>query len=104
MPNGQLFFLSSFMGRASYAKSTLKRQLLAPGKIETIPFTNTYITARRLTKGSRIVAIINVNKNPFEQINYGTGKDVNEETIKDAKEPLKIKWFNSSYICIPIRQ
>jgi hypothetical protein len=102
MPDGKLFYLSYFMGRASYAKNILKRQLLTPGKIESIPFSNTYFTVKKVNKGSRIFAIVNVNKSPFEQINYGTGKDVNEETIKDAKEPLKVKWFNDSFISIPV--
>lgn len=102
MPDGKYFFLSYFMGRASYATSTEKRRLLKPGTTETIPFTNTYITARRLSKGSRIVIVLNINKSPFEQINYGTGKNVSDESIKDAKTPLHIKWFNDSYINIPV--
>jgi len=101
-PEGRFFPLSYFMGRASYAKDIFKRQLLVPGKIESIPFTNTYLTAKKLSKGSRIVILVNVNKAPFEQLNYGTGKDVNDETIKDADEPLKVKWYNSSLIQIPI--
>ncbi|HTE01071.1 MAG TPA: CocE/NonD family hydrolase [Mucilaginibacter sp.] len=102
MPDGKYFYLSYFMGRASYAKGPEKRHLLKSGKIETIPFTNSYITAKKLSKGSRIVAVLNINKSPFEQINYGTGKNVNEETIKDAKVPLQIKWYNDSYIKIPV--
>ena len=102
MPDGKLFYLTYFMGRASFAKNILKRQLLTPGKIESIPFSNTYFTVKKINKGSRIFAIVNVNKSPFEQINYGTGKDVNDETIKDAKEPLKVKWFNDSFISIPV--
>ncbi|MBD0351781.1 MAG: peptidase S15, partial [Flavisolibacter sp.] len=102
MPDGKLFYLSYFMGRAGYAKNILKRHLLTPGKIESIPFQNSYITVKQLSNGSRIVALVNVNKSPFEQINYGTGKDVNDETINDAKEPLRVKWYNSSYIKIPI--
>ncbi len=46
--------------------------------------------------------VINVNKSPFEQINYGTGKEVNTETIKDAGQPFKIKWHNHSFIKIPV--
>jgi putative CocE/NonD family hydrolase len=102
MPDSKLFFLSYFMGRASYAKNILKRQLLTPGKIESIPFSNTYLTVKKICKGSRIVAMVNVNKSPFEQINYGAGRDVNDETIKDAKEPLRVKWFNDSFIGIPV--
>jgi biotin-(acetyl-CoA carboxylase) ligase len=70
--------------------------------MENIPFTNSYITSRQFSKGSRIVILLNINKSPFEQINYGTGKNVSDETIRDAKEPLQIKWFNDSYINIPV--
>ncbi len=45
---------------------------------------------------------LNVNKNPFSQLNYGTGKDVSDETIADAKEKLKVEWSNRSYITVPI--
>ena len=102
MPDGNYFLLSYFMGRASYAKNKFKRKLLVPGKIETIPFSNTYITSKKLGKGSRLVALVNVNKNAFEQINYGTGKDVSSETIKDAGAPLKVKWYNNSFIQVPV--
>lgn len=102
LPNGKYFYLSYFMGRASYSRDISKRQLLIPNKKEILPFSNSYFTSKKLGRGSRIVVIININKSPFEQINYGTGKDVNEETIKDANEPLQIKWHNDSYIKIPV--
>jgi putative CocE/NonD family hydrolase len=102
MPDGKYFFLSYFMGRASYATNTEKRRLLTPGQMESIPFSNTYITSRRLGKGSKIIIVLNINKSPFEQINYSTGKNVSDESIKDAKTPLEIKWFNDSYINIPV--
>ncbi|AXY74401.1 CocE/NonD family hydrolase [Paraflavitalea soli] len=102
MPDGRFFYLTYFMGRASYAKDIMHRQLLVPGKKEFIPFSNSYITSRQLQKGSRIMAIVNINKSPFEQINYGTGKDVSTETIQDAGLPLRIKWYNDSYLKIPV--
>jgi putative CocE/NonD family hydrolase len=102
MPNGEYFHLSYFLGRASYAKDITTRNLLVPNKIETIPFTNTRLVSKQLSKGSRLLVVINVNKNAFAQLNYGTGKDVSDETIKDAKEPLKIKWYNDSFVKIPI--
>ncbi len=46
--------------------------------------------------------MLTVNKNDFAQINYGTGKDVSDETIADAK-PLHVEWHNSSFIDIPLR-
>jgi uncharacterized protein len=102
MPDGKYFYLSYFMGRASYARDVSKRLLLTPGQTETIPFTNSYITSKKLNKGSRIVAVLNVNKSSNEQINYGTGKDVSTESIENAKTSLEVKWFNESFIKIPI--
>lgn len=101
-PDGKFMFLTYFMGRASYAVDNTKRTLLLPGKRTHLPFTNSYFTSRKLKKGSRIVAIVNVNKSPFEQINYGTGKDVSQETLKDAGKPLQVRWYNDSYISLPI--
>ncbi|HEY4324631.1 MAG TPA: CocE/NonD family hydrolase [Mucilaginibacter sp.] len=102
MPNGKYFYLSYFMGRASYADDHSTRRLLKPGVIETIPFTNSYFTSRKLSKGSRIVIVISINKSRDNQINYGTGKEVSSETIADAKTPLQVKWYNSSVIKIPV--
>jgi predicted acyl esterase len=102
MPNGELFHLSYFLGRASYAKDMSVRKLLTPGRVESIPFDKTRMMSRRLSKGSRLLVTLNVNKNPYAQINYGTGKDVSDEDITDAKIPLQIKWQNGSYIKIPI--
>lgn len=102
MPNGKYFHLSYFIGRASYANDITKRKLLKPNAIETIPFSNTHLVSKQLSKGSRLLIHLNVNKNPFSELNYGTGKTVTEETIKDAKEPLKIKWYNDSFVKIPI--
>jgi putative CocE/NonD family hydrolase len=102
MPNGDYFHLSYFLGRASYAKDITKRNLLKPNEIESIPFSNTHLVSKQLSKGSRLVVAINVNKNRFSQLNYGTGKEVSNETIEDAKEPLTVKWYNDSYVTIPI--
>ncbi|KQW98473.1 CocE/NonD family hydrolase [Flavobacterium sp. Root420] len=102
MPNGEYFHLSYFLGRVSYAKDTTKRNLLKPNEIESIPFSNTHLVSKQLSKGSQLVAVINVNKNRFSELNYGTGKTVTEETIEDAKEPLKVKWYNDSFVKIPI--
>jgi uncharacterized protein len=103
-PDGKYFALNENIQRASYAKDRSKRQLLHPGKMERINFSHTFITSRLLQKGSRIIVMIGVNKNPSWEINYGTGKDVSTETMKDAAEPLKIKWFNTSFVKFPIFQ
>ena len=102
MPDGKYFFLTRYVGRASYAKDNTKRQLLKPNRKESIPFSNTRFVSKKINKGSRLVILLNINKHPFEIINYGSGKPVSEETIQDAKEPLQIKWYNKSFIQIPI--
>jgi hypothetical protein len=43
-------------------------------------------------------------RNPGQQINYGTGGDVNAETIKDAGQPLTIRWSNRSWLELPVRR
>ncbi|WP_185151703.1 CocE/NonD family hydrolase [Chryseobacterium sp. SN22] len=90
--------------RASYAKDNTKRNLLRPNVVENIPIKNTFFTSRKVEKGSRIIVVLGIRKSADTQINYGTGKDVSEETIADAKEPLEIKWYNDSYIEIPVMQ
>lgn len=102
MPDGRYFFLTRYVGRASYAKDNSNRQLLQPNKKEKIPFDNTRFVSKKINKGSRLVILLNINKSPFEIINYGSGKPVSEETMQDAGEPLQIKWHNESFIKIPI--
>lgn len=102
MPDGNYFFLTRYLGRASYAKDNTKRQLLKPNKKESISFDNTRFVSKKISKGSRLVILLNINKHPFEIINYGSGKPVSDETIKDAGEPLQIKWHNDSYLKIPV--
>ena len=102
MPSGKYFSLTRYIGRASYAKDNSKRELLKPSQKQSIPFGNTRLISKQISKGSRLVILLNINKHPFEIINYGSGKEVADETIKDAGEPLQIKWFNDSFIRIPI--
>jgi len=101
-PSGDYFHLSYYIGRASYANDITKRTLLKPNELTSIAFTNTHLVSKQLSKGSRLVVAINVNKNPFSQLNYGTGNDVSTESILDAKEPLRIKWYTDSYIKVPV--
>jgi len=103
-PDGKPFLLSTHIVRASYAKNNAVRQLLEPGKMEQIPIKNSIFISKKIEKGSKLVLLVGVNKNPSWQINYGTGKDVSDETIKDSGEPLEIKWYNDSYVEIPIYQ
>lgn len=100
--DGKYIGLVSNLQRASYSINSTKRELLLPGKVETIEMKQTFTTCRQLQKGSRIIVIVGINQNPQWQINYGTGKDVSDETMQDAQIPMEIKWYNSSYIAIPI--
>lgn len=100
--DGKYFFLTRYVGRASYARDNSKRQLLQSNQKESIPFDNTRFVSKQISKGSRLVILLNINKHPFEVINYGSGKAVSEETIKDAGDLLQIQWHNDSFIKVPV--
>jgi putative CocE/NonD family hydrolase len=101
-PEGRYFHLSFYIGRASYATSKEHRKLLTPNTATTITFDNTRIVSKKISKNSRIVIVINGNKNSYGQINYGTGRDVSSESIDDATIPLQLKINTESKILIPI--
>lgn len=101
-PEGNYFHLSYYIGRASYAKNREQRNLLIPNQKTKVSFNNSKLISKKLEKGSRIVVVVNVNKNNNAQINYGTGKDVNIESMKDAEIPLNITFTGNSSISLPI--
>jgi putative CocE/NonD family hydrolase len=101
MADGRLFHLGYWLGRASYAGHPEKRVLLTPGKSIRIPFA-TNVVSRVMAPGSKLVVLLDVNKNPYAQINYGTGKDVSDESIKDAGIPLIVRWHSDSFIKMPL--
>ena len=78
--------------------------MLTPGKRERLDFKAVRLISRKFEPGSRLVALINIIKQPDMQINYGTGGDVSDETIADGTVPLKISWFGDSFIDIPIHR
>jgi hypothetical protein len=69
-----------------------------------IPFDQDYLFSRLVAKGSRLLLTVNVNKNAFAEINYGTGKDVAKEDIHDAVLPMQVDWLTSSYIRLRLRR
>jgi len=104
LENGTYLQLNNETMRASFAKDPSKRQLLTPGKVANIPLSaNTFFISRQLAKGSKLVFMLSINKEPGVEINYGTGKPVSLETIKDGKKDLLINWLPESYITIPIQ-
>jgi uncharacterized protein len=101
-PDGHYFALSNNMHRLSLAKDRSKRQLLKPNTKESFSLANNYITSKQMQKGSQIVIVLGVLKNANWQINYGTGKDVSDESIQDATIPLEVKWFSDSNFVVPV--
>jgi putative CocE/NonD family hydrolase len=101
-PDGKYFLLSNSWQRSSYVRSPEKRTLLRPGVEERIPIYNSFMTAKKLSKGSRLVLLVGMNKSPQWEVNYGSGKDVSRESMEDGKEPLLIKWSNRSFIRLPV--
>jgi uncharacterized protein len=104
LPNGKYFSLSGTVQRASMIKDPGKRILLRPGVEENIPVYNSFFTSKKVSKGSRIVLVVGMNKSPWWELNYGTGKDVSTETIDDGRIPLNIQWSNRSYIKLPVER
>jgi predicted acyl esterase len=101
LPTGELFHLSYVIGRASLAADPTTRTLLEPGVRTVIRFDRSRATSRRLQPGSRLVAVVTVNKNMFAQVNHGTGGDVSDERASDAGTPMRVQWHSDSYLSIP---
>jgi len=102
-PDGSAYLLTRYISRASYADNMSERQLLTPHKKTQVPIINSRMIGKLIKKGSRLVIVLNVNKNMGAQVNMGTGRDVSEETIADAGEPLEIKWYADSKLNIPLK-
>jgi hypothetical protein len=94
-------FDPAYAFRASYARDRVNRKLLHAGERQQLTFKSEKMLARRLAAGSRLVMSLEVNKRADQQINYGTGDDVSEESTEDANARLRIRWYNSSYVEIP---
>jgi len=101
-PAGRYVFLTSYWARTSYVREHNHRHLLTPGKRERLDFDAIRLMSRQMEAGSRLAVVLHVIKESGRQINYGTGKDVSDETIADAGAPLEIKWYGDSYIDFPI--
>jgi putative CocE/NonD family hydrolase len=102
-PEGDYLHLSYFLGRASFADDMSRRRLLKPGQISTVRFSRTRMAARELRAGSRLVVQVNVNKNEGAQVNMGSGKDVSDESLRDAGTPLRIRWHGDSFVDLPLQ-
>ena len=76
--------------------------LLQPDRRTVLSFEAGRATSRRMRAGSRLLAVVSVLRNPQQQINYGSGKPVAAESIADAGEPLRVRWYGGSYLEIPL--
>jgi len=105
LPNGDSFrlFEPAYEFRASYVQDPVNRHLLKAGERQQLAFRASRMTGRRLEAGSRIAVVLGVNKRADRQINYGTGYPVNDESIEDARIPLKIRWYTDTYFDVPVR-
>ena len=99
---GDYVQLAPYWARSSYVADRSRRHLLTPGKRERMEFQSVRLMSRQLQQGSRVVAVFAAIKEPGRQINYGTGKDVSDETIQDAGVPLEIKLYADSYLDLPV--
>lgn len=102
MADGRYLLLAWHMGRASYAKDRNRHELLKPGKRQNLDFRSERLVSRQLQAGSRLVIVLAVNKERGLQINYGSGKDVSDETLADAGEPMRLRWYGNSFIDLPL--
>jgi uncharacterized protein len=103
-PEGDYIQLAPYWSRASHVQDLVERNLLVAGKRQSLDFRGNRLMSRQLQTGSRLVAVLSIIKEPGREINYGTGKDVIDESIADAKTPLQITWFGASYLDLPVHR
>lgn len=102
--DGDYFQLAPYWSRASYVQDLTRRNLPVAGKRHSLDFRSVRLMSRQLKAGSRLVAVLSIVKEPGREINYGTGKDVIDESIADATTPLQISWFGGSYLDLPVHR
>jgi hypothetical protein len=101
-PDGTYMQLPPYQSRASHVASLTRRRLLRPGALERLDLKSIRLASHQCRGGSRLVVVLGVLRSPGQQVNYGTGRDVNDETIADAGEPLTIRWSNRSWLELPV--
>ncbi|HUQ53069.1 MAG TPA: CocE/NonD family hydrolase [Gammaproteobacteria bacterium] len=90
--------------RASYARNRTQRRLLVNGVRQQVSFQSERMFGRRLAAGSRLVMALGVNKRADQQINYGAGGDVSEESLEDAGAPVRVRWHEGTFIEVPAQR
>lgn len=100
--DGKWIQLSYDWERASQVRDPGRRHLLQPGRRTRLLLQARRTTSRLLAAGDRLAVVIAVLKQPGEQINYGSGRPVEDETIEDAKAPLQVQWWGDSWVDVPV--
>ena len=90
--------------RASYAADRTRRRLLRPGERQSVEIRSERVTSHRIPAGSRLMLTVSVVERGDRQINYGSGKDVSEETAADGRQPLHLVLHAGSHIDLRLRQ
>jgi hypothetical protein len=90
--------------RASYVADRSHRRLLRTGVRQRLIFHGEHLMGAALPAGSRLVLALSIAKRPDQEINYGTGGSVATESIDEARVPLRIRWYASSHVDLPLAQ
>ena len=104
-PDGKRLPLSQTLQRLSYAVDRSKRILWTKDKVFHITLNNAYWMAKQLKKGNKLVMTFSQLGDKLWEKNYGSGKEVSTETLKDGRL-IKIKIYtgtkNPSSIKVPV--
>jgi len=88
--------------RASYADDMGVRKAPDSRSTRIHPFSHTALVSRQLSKGSRLLVLVTVNKNAWAQVNYGTGKDVERRISRRCEGTVECSWYNDSFVKVPL--
>lgn len=94
-PDHKSFLLSTIIQRASYMGHRNRRQLINPGEIVRYHFQNAFFISKRIQKNARIRLVVRPLYEAAWQRNYGSGKNISEETAADAT-PVTIQLFTGN--------
>lgn len=86
--------------RLSLAEDPERRTLFAPGEVVRLALPLQRVVAHTLRAGSRLVLVLSLLKRPDLQINYGTGTEVSDETLRDAG-PLQVEYLPGTRLELP---
>ncbi len=103
--DGKLWPLSQMVQRLSYCFDITKRVLWTKDKVYHINLNNGWWMCKQIKKGSKLVMTVSPSSDTDFQKNYGSGKDVSTETLKDGR-PIIFKIYTGdkflSHINIPV--